>query len=357
MESLYDAMSSFEDNFKKGPNPNFGSDVLSIPFGIPAGPLLNSEYCKWGFENGYDVCVYKTVRSSAHSCNSFPNVLSAHPANPQHLSLEEADQGVLADSNFPINLQEINISNSFGVPSQEPEFWIEDVKKALGYAKNNQTLILSFQGTGGCAVGEKLNSEEILLRDIKKTANLAAETGVKIFELNTSCPNEGKDSLLCFDLELVSKVVQVAKTELTSKIPDAKLFIKTAYFEDSNYLNDFVQATHNFVDGYSTINTISTKLVDKNGNNALDENRPTSGVCGAGIKWAGISQIQRLNVIREKQNLNFKLIGVGGVMSAKDFKEYREAGADIVMSATGAMFIPGLANQVRNFIQQESEFE
>ena len=39
--------------------------------------------------------------------------------------------------------------------------------------------------------------------------------------------------------------------------------------------------------------------------------------------------------------------GVGGVLSAADYQEYRAAGADSVMSATGAMWNPYLAKEVK----------
>ena len=38
---------------------------------------------------------------------------------------------------------------------------------------------------------------------------------------------------------------------------------------------------------------------------------------------------------------------VGGVMTPKDFKEYRDAGADVVMTATGAMWNPYLAKEIK----------
>ena len=45
--------------------------------------------------------------------------------------------------------------------------------------------------------------------------------------------------------------------------------------------------------------------------------------------------------------MKFTIVGVGGVSSADDFKKYREAGADAVMSATGAMWNPMLAQEIK----------
>jgi dihydroorotate dehydrogenase len=57
--------------------------------------------------------------------------------------------------------------------------------------------------------------------------------------------------------------------------------------------------------------------------------------------------VERLAKLRHKKGLDYQIIGVGGVMTPADFKAYRQAGADVVMSATGAMWNPGLANQVK----------
>ena len=40
-------------------------------------------------------------------------------------------------------------------------------------------------------------------------------------------------------------------------------------------------------------------------------------------------------------------VGGGGVVEQKDLKEPREAGADVVMSATGAMWNPYLAKEIK----------
>ena len=55
--------------------------------------------------------------------------------------------------------------------------------------------------------------------------------------------------------------------------------------------------------------------------------------------------MQKLKKLRAEFNYNFTIIGVGGVTIPEDFFEYRDAGADIVLSATGAMWNPYLAAQ------------
>ena len=108
--------------------------------------------------------------------------------------------------------------------------------------------------------------------------------------------------------------------------------------------------------GISAINTISAEIVDHNGNQALPgEGRNRSGVCGHAIKWAGIDMVKRLKKLREEYAYSYNIIGVGGVTEAKDFFEYRENGADFVMSATGAMWNPNLAKEIKYLINKNDK--
>ena len=107
---------------------------VNLPFGIPAGPLLNERFTTAAFRMGFDLAVYKTVRSRAWGCNAFPNVLAVHPKNADGSLVPgsaELDEGVLADTRYELP---ISISNSFGVPSRDPDEWQPDMKKAIAAA-------------------------------------------------------------------------------------------------------------------------------------------------------------------------------------------------------------------------------
>src|SRR3989338_969064 len=76
---FYNPEKSYEENFEQGPFGAFADEIVFgdqgkprydffgykvfSPFGIPAGPLINSDFCKGAFGKGFDLCVYKTVRS------------------------------------------------------------------------------------------------------------------------------------------------------------------------------------------------------------------------------------------------------------------------------------------------------
>jgi dihydroorotate dehydrogenase len=351
-EPFYDPSKSYEENYAEGPFGEFANTAkqkstarvtssflgkpVGTPFGIPAGPLLNANFVKAAFNFGFDVCVYKTVRSKQYPCHPKPNILAVHVAND--LTLEEAKGSLTADENFT---QPLSVTNSFGVPSMDPSIWQEDLAQAVQAAGFGQMCVGSFQGTKN----PTNTSIGAFIEDHITTARLVKETGVPIMEVNLSCPNEGTADLLCFDTERVQKIAHAIKEE----IGDTPLILKLAYFENQNHLEDFVQKLSPIVQAFSVINTIPATIVDSRGNQALPgEGRSRSGVCGSAIKWAGLEMVKRLATLREKTNSTFEVVGVGGVMSKSDYEEYRTAGANCVMSATGAMWNPYLAQEIKH---------
>ena len=371
-EPIYDVARSYEDNYALGPFGAFAEvfqdnaehaaehtdDLVSVatpytflgarlrlPFGIPAGPLLQSKFTTAALRMGFDMVVYKTVRSRAWACNPFPNVLAVHPSAHDGVlrpGSRECDEGVLADTHYE---QPVSISNSFGVPSQDPSVWQPDLAHAISQAQTGQIVIPSFQGSRTAGM-----STEDYIADHVLTARLVQETGATMMEMNTSCPNEGHNRLLCHDPQLVGRICEAVKEQ----IGDTPLIVKLAYIPDDAALETMIEHTvsRGTVQGFATINTISAKLVDSQGEQALPgAGRERSGVCGAAIRPAGLDMVTRLANIRERMGLDMAIIGVGGVTTPQDYRDYRIAGADAVMSATGAMFNPYLAQEIA---QQEA---
>ena len=368
---FYDVNRTYEDNYLQGPFGAFakvlqedcgpsaaqssapvqtasGEDFLgfhvNLPFGIPAGPLLNERFTTAAFRMGFDLAVYKTVRSRAWGCNAFPNVLAVHPKNADGSLIPgsaELDEGVLADTRYELP---ISISNSFGVPSRDPDEWQPDMKKAIEAAGSGQLLVPSFQGSRVDGM-----DQDDYIADHVTTARLVCETGAGLMEMNTSCPNEGHNRLLCHDPHLVGRITEAVKNE----IGDRPLVVTLAEIPNDADLEIMVKETaaHGTVQGFSTINTISAKLVDAHGNQALPgAGRDRSGVCGNAIRGAGLDMVGRLHAIREKLGLDFTIVGVGGVVRPEDYRAYREAGANAVMSATGAMWNANLARDIASSI-------
>lgn len=360
MNSLfYDIYKSYEENFKLGPyglkklkKPIFKKNktkytFLGFPvnssFGIPAGPLLNSKFVKSAFDFGFSVVHYKTQRSVPFLCNAYPNILFVDINGK--LTLKKAETPLCIKKNVGKNPTNYNITNSFGNPSKGPKYWINDMNNALKYAKNGQIMIASVVGTI-----QKGFTDKDYYNDFAKSASLAKETGAKIIELNLSCPNVANEGILCYSANAVEDICRITK----KRIKNTKLLIKIGYFSEDQekLLETIVKSILPFIDGIAAINTISAPIVDENGKQALPGlNRLISGVCGATIRWAGLDMVKRLAKIRKKLKENFVIIGVGGVMTPKDYFDYRKAGSDLVQSATGAMWNPYLAYEIHKEIQ------
>lgn len=340
---FYDPKLSYEENYHRGPfglfsntesptipptNPcDFFGLAVNTPFGIPAGPLLNSQYIEAAFRYGFDICVYKTVRSQEKKCHPLPNVLAVHPQG----KLSPNTETVLANYNYS---QPLSITNSFGVPSFHPDIWQPDMAKAVQAAGKGQVVIGSFQGTQGNGSIED---------DYALTAFLVSETKTPILEANLSCPNEGTDKLICFNIEKTERIAAAIK----ESVPDKPLIIKLAYFSDDNLLLELINKVGHIVDGFSTINTLPARPVDHQGQAALSGNRFESGICGEAIRWAGLDMVSRLATLRERSGIHFVIIGVGGISCYDHYQQFLMSGADAVMSATGAMWNPALAFDIK----------
>lgn len=341
---------TYEENFNKGPFGDLASSKkyfnqgtpqytilglpIYLPFGIPAGPLLNGKFVRAALDKGFDIPTYKTVRSHKYPSAKWPNVLGIQIKG--NLTLDRAEKGVVGTHEYKHPLA---ITNSFGVPSFDPSFWQKDMSESATYAKKGQVVIGSFQGT----ITEN-GSIKDYIQDFVDTAKLVQETGIKIIEANLSCPNEGSGHLLCYDIERTKIIIEAIK----NAIGNTPLIIKIGYFKDHNQLKNLIKEVGGIVQGIAAINTIPAKIIDNDNNQMLPgKNRLRSGVCGAPIKWAGLEMVDKLKTLRQESHVSFTIFGVGGVTTTKDYDEYKKAGADAVMSATGSMWNPYLAQEIK----------
>ena len=347
---FYDPTKSYYDNLEHGPfngfvdgavlpveepRVEFLGQKIAYPLGIPAGPLLDSKFVKGAFDKGFDIAVYKTVRTNEFPCHPHPNVLAVHIDGD--LTLEKAKKPLVADEEYR---EPLSITNSFGVPSRSSEEWLADAKKAVGYARKGQAMVMSFMGT----VKPKQTADEFVA-DFAQAAALAARTGAPILEANLSCPNIGNEGLVCYNLYMTERVCEAIRAKI-KKLP---LILKVGYYTNDADVEQLAQIAKRYAHAIAAINTISAPIVNEKGEQALPGSpmRMRSGVCGTAIKWAGLDMTRRLKAARAKTGGTWKIVGVGGVVVPKDFKEYREAGADVVMSATGAMWNPYLAKEIK----------
>lgn len=255
---FYDPGLSYEDNYEKGPFGDFASsdtfeqsgepsyDFLGnkvyLPFGIPAGPILNSKFVRGAFKEGFDIVVYKTVRSDYFPTHPFPNVLAVEVEGDLTPSMLE--KPLVANSEYK---EPISITNSFGVPSRKPEVWQEDVKKALSYAGKGQVLVLSFMGTV-----KPNQTQEEFIADYVLAAKLAYETGAKVLEANLSCPNIGNEGLVCYNLE----VTELVAKGIREVIGDTPLVLKVGYYKNDEDMVKLAEIVEKYADDVAGINTL-----------------------------------------------------------------------------------------------------
>lgn len=350
---FYDIYATYEENFEKGPiglrkykipkrkvSPDFRflGFPINVPFGIPAGPLPNSKFIRSAFDFGFDVIHYKTQRSVFFPANKYPNVLFVDVNGD--LTLKKANKPLLAKSKTTKKSINFSITNSFGNPSKGPSFWQKDMRKSLQYEGKGQLLIASVVGT----IQKGFNDEDYY-NDFAKSAKLAKQTGVKVIEVNLSCPNVANEGILCYSTDACYRIAKLTK----EAIGETPLLVKVGYYsnEQNELLKNIIKKISPFISGIAAINTIPAPVVDEKGNQALPgPNRLKSGICGKSIKWAGIDMVKRLAKLRERFHAKYEIVGVGGVMTPLDYCDYRKAGADLVQSATGAMWNPYLAQEI-----------
>lgn len=345
MQPIYDPTKTYEDNCTNGPFGLFGDKPtevlgfpLEIPFGIGAGILPNAKFVTAAWRWGFSIATYKTVRSDIYPAHPFPNIIKVrskkvHPGDT-----------VVADFNVNhVNVDKDGITNSFAVPSKKSADWIADAAMAQKTPHKGSVMILSFMGTKWEG-GDRKN----FIDDFARCCRLARKAHPDILEVNLSCPNFGAEGLVCNDLNMSADVLET----LSEARGNTPLLVKIGYFPKARQedLETLLSIIHRYAQGVVGINTISAKVVDKNGGQALPGNpvRLYSGICGAAIRWAGLDFSERAVACRENKHWkDFTIIGVGGVTTPTHFRQYMKLGVNAVLSVTGAMWRSTLAIDIR----------
>lgn len=325
---IYDIKKTYAENaadgpFFDGPIPelpktkkrfNFlGFPVRSL-IGVPAGPLLNSNWISLAARLGFDIPTYKTIRSEAHPGHRLPNVSYVDAKGNQ---IEQ-----------PEHLADITITNSFGMPSKSPEFLLQDIGKANDSLSEGQVMIVSVVGTPnrGMSFGD----------DFVRAAVIAREGGAKIIEVNFSCPNVDKaEGILYQSPETVHEYARL----ISRAINPIPLILKVGAFPNVHQMKSvLLAAARGGARAVCGINSVSMTV-----HPPLDRERTTSGVCGSAIRHAALDFVRNATQFNQENKLDLTLLGCGGIMLPEHFDEFFEAGANVAMSATGMMWDPYLS--------------
>jgi len=386
---IYDICKSYEENSKDGPfmsSYQIPSRILipkdqwidflgykvASPLGVPAGPLLNSNWINLASQLGFDVPTYKTIRSKSHVGHPLPNVLYINPPDLECEDIEgqqidstpsKTKQVLIAESTptLPAAMDGLAITNSFGMPSQSREYLIEDIRKANQSLQEGQVMIVSVVGTppakettcGSCHCSATSDYTEFV-RDFVEVASFAKDCGANIIEANFSCPNVATGEGQIY--QNPSSVLDIASS-ITRAIGDTPLIIKIGTYTDRKLMTQVLQNARDAkVRAVCGINTVSMQVIDPlTKKPALGPTRLTSGVCGGPIRKVALNFVKQASEIVKKEQLPLIVMGCGGITKAEHFQQFLDAGASVALSATGMMWDPYLAARYHHFYEKDKQ--
>jgi dihydroorotate dehydrogenase (NAD+) catalytic subunit len=342
----YDPQKSYRWNYENVPAPvslsvptvfakssnagkfSFCGLPVNSPLGVPAGPLLNGKWCLYYASLGFDVVTYKTVRSGFRECYPLPNLVPVDTAS-LFGGEQSVSQATTMDGSWAV---------SYGMPSQDPNDWQVDIAETRQQLPSDTVLSVSIVGTV-----EPDWTLERLAEDYALCARLAVESGADCIEANFSCPNVSTCDGQLFqnpaDCAVVVKIIRDA-------IGDTPLIGKIGRLDNDDEALELIQHLNGYVDALAMTNSIATQVLDQNGKLMFDGQR--RGICGKATLQASVAQTMSLNAMIAKHKLDIKLIGVGGVSTVADVREYLTAGAQAVHIATAAMVNPLIAIEIKN---------
>lgn len=346
LHPTYDVTRSYEWNYRFGPlfkGPYPPPRKITKPFrlldfelnsrlGVAAGPLLNSNWIRVYAKLGFDLLSYKTVRTQKRLSNPPPNCVFVDTRGP--LTDNRLGETLFTMKEEPTRIEEISITNSFGVPSRNPSIWQADVERARRSIGKGQVLVVSTMGSS-----EYHPNVTSFVQDFALCARLAKEAGADIVELDLSCPNSNAaEGVVYLDSQLSGAITKAAKAEIGA----TPLFMKVGNFTRRDQLASVLRANAPHADGIAGINTVKMTVMAADGKPALP-GRSQSGVCGSAIQASSLQFARWALEERKRNRYDFILVGVGGIMTPDDVDRFLALGVEAVEVATAAMWDPYLA--------------
>lgn len=217
------------------------------------------------------------------------------------------------------------IMNSVGLQNPGVDVFMKD---KLPEMKKLNTVI--FANLGGGSIEDYLMGIEKLNK-----------ADVDIIELNISCPNV-KHGGMAFGIkskiayEVVSKVKNTCKKPLVVKLsPNAENIV------------DMAQACCKAgADGISLVNTFKAMAID------INKRKPVFDNIYAGLSGSAIKPIALRMVHEVCKNVDVPVIGMGGIVSARDAIEFIMAGATAIQIGTANFMKPNIAIDIIKGIEE-----
>jgi len=222
----------------------------------------------------------------------------------------------------------------------------EGLKRAVNRLKKNRSQVI----IGGNIGKNKITPNEDAILDYEK-GFIALYDVVEYFVVNVSSPNtpnlralQEKDPLK----KLLSRL-QVLNSEKVIRKP---ILLKIAPDLTNEQLDDIIEIVFETkIDGIVATNTtisreglsISEAEIDKMG---------TGGLSGSPLKERSTEVIRYLS---QKSDKKIPIIGVGGIMTAKDAIEKLEAGASLIQVYTGFIYEgPGIVKNINQELEKRA---
>ncbi len=163
---------------------------------------------------------------------------------------------------------------------------------------------------------------------------LDKEKNIDALELNISCPNLNKKTLVAQDKEATYKLVKKVK-KATSKTLIVKL---------SPNVTDIVEIAQSAckagADAISLVNTFSGMAVD------IDTKTPKLANIVGGLSGPSIKPLALRMVWEVSKKIKKPVIGMGGIMTTEDAIEFMIAGAKAVQIGTANFINPNISEKV-----------
>lgn len=165
--------------------------------------------------------------------------------------------------------------------------------------------------------------------------------GVSALEINISCPNVKKGGIVFgTDPNEAFKVVSAVRkstslpliTKLSPNVTDIKVMVKAV--EDAG------------TDAISLINTLTGMVID------VEKRRPVLATATGGLSGPAIRPVAVRMVWQAAQVARVPLIGMGGIMDARDALEFIIAGAAAVQVGTASFIDPDAAAKVVSGLEE-----
>jgi dihydroorotate dehydrogenase (NAD+) catalytic subunit len=306
---------------------------VNSPLGIPAGPLLDSRWLLHSANLGFDILVYKTVRSTARECYPLPNLVPVLTG-----SLSAAGEKLPASEQMHGSW-----AVSFGMPSQSPDVWKKDVQFAREQLADGKVLVVSVVGTQDESVRNPDASLQQLADDFALCAKWVVDNGAHGVEANFSCPNVSTSDGQLYQQPQAAGIVA---ERIRDSIGDAPLVLKIGRLATAADAAELQNHVAPFVNGLAMTNSIPAKVIAESGQLMFD-GQPR-GICGDATRAASIDQTSMCRQTLADSGHELDLIGVGGISTADHVREYLGAGATSVALATAAMVNPDVGLQIRS---------